>query len=230
MGHLDQYRMAILVTGANGGLGRAVVQAFLDSGSSAVFGVDAAWKGAAQQEGPLHRLEADLLRDSECRRVAEAAGPVDALLHLLGGFGGGKPVAETPDQEWDRMMNLNLRVAFQMFRAVLPQMTRAGRGRIVAVSSRAAVEPMANFAAYSVSKAALITLVKTVALEVKLSGVAVNAVLPSVIDTPANRAAMPKADFSKWVQPQSIARLLVWLASDDAGDISGAAIPIYGRA
>ena len=192
--------------------------------------MDVAWKGASPQDGRLHRLEGDLLRDSECRRVVEAAGPVDALVHLLGGFGGGKPVGETPDEVWDQMMNLNLRAGFQMFRAVLPAMTKAARGRIVAVSSRAAVEPMANFAAYSVSKAALIALVRTVALEVKDAGVTANAVLPSVIDTPANRASMPKADFSKWVPPESIARLLVWLTSDAASDVTGAAIPIYGRA
>src|SRR5579863_5670561 len=222
--------MAILITGANGGLGRAVVKEFLDSGDSAIFAVDVAWKGASPQEGRLHRLEADLLRDSECRRVVESAGPVEALVHLLGGFGGGKPVGETPDGVWDQMMNLNLRAAFQMFRAVLPAMTKAGRGRIVAVSSRAAVEPMANFAAYSVSKAALITLVKTLAQEVKDSGVTANVVLPSVIDTPANRTATPKADFSKWVPPESIAHLLVWLVSGKAADINGAVIPMYGRA
>jgi NAD(P)-dependent dehydrogenase (short-subunit alcohol dehydrogenase family) len=109
-------------------------------------------------------------------------------------------------------------------------MTKAGKGRIVAVGARPALDPMANFAAYSVSKTALVALVKTVALEVKDSGITANIVLPSVIDTPANRAAMPSADPSKWVTPQSIADLLVWLASDAARDVSGAAIPIYGRA
>jgi NAD(P)-dependent dehydrogenase (short-subunit alcohol dehydrogenase family) len=116
-----------------------------------------------------------------------------------------------------------------MFRAVLPGMVKAGHGRIVAVGSRAAVEPLASFAAYSVSKAALVTLVKTVALEVKDAGVTANVILPSVIDTPVNRAAMPSADVSKWVTPQSIAGLLVWLASDASHDVNGAAIPIYGR-
>ena len=158
------------------------------------------------------------------------AAPVDTLLHLVGGFGGGQPVAETSDEIWDKMLDLNLRSAYTIFRAVLPSMTKAGKGRIVAVGSRAALDPLANFAAYSVTKAALVALVKTVALEVKDSGVTANIVLPSVIDTPANRAAMPTADPSKWVTPQSIADLLVWLASDAARDISGAAIPIYGRA
>jgi NAD(P)-dependent dehydrogenase (short-subunit alcohol dehydrogenase family) len=128
------------------------------------------------------------------------------------------------------MLGLNLRSAYMIFRAVLPGMLKAGKGRIVAVGARAAIEPIANFAAYSVSKAALVALVKTVALEVKDSGITANAVLPSVIDTPANRAAMPAADASKWVTPESIASLLVWLASDVARDVNGAAIPIYGQA
>ena len=222
--------MAVLITGANGGLGRAVVRAFLDGPAPEVFGVDVAWKGASPHEGRLHRVEANLLVDAECRRVAELAAPVEVLVHLLGGFGGGDPVADTADDVWDRMINFNLHAAFHMFRAVLPQMTQAGRGRILAVGARAAIEPMPKFAAYSVSKAALVSLVKTVALEMKDTKVTANAVLPSVIDTPANRAAMPKADFSRWVTAESIAQLLAWLASDAAENVSGAAIPIYGRA
>jgi NAD(P)-dependent dehydrogenase (short-subunit alcohol dehydrogenase family) len=171
-----------------------------------------------------------LLEAAECDRVAKLAAPVDALLHLLGGFGGGQPVAETPDETWDKMLGLNLRSAYTIFRAVLPGMLKAGKGRIVAVGARAAIEPIANFAAYSVSKAALVALVKTVALEVKDSGITANVVLPSVIDTPANRAAMPAADASKWVTPEAIAGLLVWLASDAARDVNGSAVPIYGRA
>jgi NAD(P)-dependent dehydrogenase (short-subunit alcohol dehydrogenase family) len=162
--------------------------------------------------------------------VAKLASPVDALLHLVGGFGGGRPVAETPHETWTRMLDLNLRSAQSIFRAVIPDMLKAGKGRIVAVGSRAALEPIANFAAYSVSKAALVALVKTVALEVKDSGVTANVILPSVIDTSANRAAMQSADATRWVTPQSIAELLVWLASDGARDVNGAAIPIYGRA
>ena len=162
--------------------------------------------------------------------AVKLAAPVDTLLHLVGGFAGGQPVAETPDETWEKMLDLNLRSAYTIFRAVLPGMLKAGKGRIVAVGARAALDPMANFAAYSVSKAALVALVKTVALEVKDTGVTANVVLPSVIDTPANRAAMPSADASKWVTPESIAGLLVWLTSDAARDVNGAVIPIYGRA
>lgn len=221
--------MAILITGANGGLGSAVVEGFLATGAT-VYGADRAWKNEPRSNPRFHSVEADLMQSAECDRVAKLASPVDGLIHLVGGFGGGRLVAETPDETWEKMLGLNLRSAYCMFRAVLPGMVKAGKGRIVAVGARAALEPMANFAAYSVSKAAVVALVKTVALEVKDSGVTANVILPSVIDTPANRAAMPSADPSKWVTPESIANLLLWLVSDAARDVSGAAIPIYGRA
>ena len=207
-----------------------MVQSFLDDGAAAVFGVARSWKNEGSRDGRFHRVEADVLQESECRRIVEAAGSIDVLVHLVGGFSGGAPVAETADDVWDQMLKVNLRSAIQMFRAVLPQMTKAGRGRVIAVGSRAAAEPMANFAAYSAAKAALVAMVKTVAQEVKDSGVTANVVLPSIIDTPVNRSAMPKADFSKWVTPESIGHLLVWLASPEASDVNGAAIPIYGRA
>ena len=220
--------MSTIITGAGGALGRAVVEAFLADGAM-VYGVDLAWKDQPHSSGQFHPVEANILAAGECDRVAKLASPVDRLVHLVGGFGGGKPVAETGDDVWDQMMNMNLRAAVGMFRAVLPQMIAAKRGSIVAIASRAAVEPMAGFAAYSVSKAGLVALVKTVALEVRDAGVNVNAVMPSVIDTPANRRAMEGADFSKWVAPESIAGLLVWLTSEAARDVSGAAIPVYGR-
>jgi NAD(P)-dependent dehydrogenase (short-subunit alcohol dehydrogenase family) len=178
-------------------------------------------------------ISADLTTAEGCdAMVAEALkhGPIQVLVHLLGGFGGGQSVAETSDKTWDGMMTLNLRAAFCAMRAVLKPMTAAKYGRIVAVGSRAAVEPMANFAAYSVSKAGLVALVKNVAAECKDLGITANVVLPSVIDTPLNRKAMPQADFSRWVQPESIAKALVWLASEAAGDVSGAVVPTYGRA
>lgn len=162
--------------------------------------------------------------------MVEEAGPIDALVHLLGGFDGGEPVARTDDAVWNRMMTLNLNAAFYMFRAVLPGMLSAGRGRIVAIGSRTGVEPSANLSAYGVSKAGVIALVRTIALETKNTGVTANVVLPSTIDTPGNRKAMPDADYSRWVKPESIAKLLVWLASEDSADVNGAVIPIYGKA
>jgi len=204
-------------------LGSAVVEAFLATGAT-VYGADLSWNRQPHSNPRFHPIEANLIE------AAKLAAPVDTLLHLVGGFGGGQSVAETTDETWEKMLGLNLRSAYTIFRAVLPGMIKAGKGRIVAVGARAALDPMANFAAYSVSKTALVALVKTVALEVKDSGITANVVLPSVIDTPANRAAMPSADASKWVTPESIADLLVWLASDNARNVSGAAIPIYGRA
>ena len=220
--------MNVLITGANGGLGTAVCQEFLASGAK-VIGVSLAWK----QSAPFTTISADVTTEAGCESMVKQAlehGPIDALVHLVGGFAGGSPVVETTDETWDSMMNVNLRAAFCCIRAALKPMQAAGRGRIVAIGTRMAVEPSPNFAAYAVSKAALVALVKSVAAEGQKSGVTANVVLPSTIDTPLNRAAMPKADFSRWVAPQSIAKLLVFLTSDAAADTSGAVIPIYGRA
>src|SRR3984957_8283998 len=220
--------MNVLITGANGGLGTAVCQEFV-AGGAKVIGVALKWK----QSEPFTTISADVTTESGCESMVKQAlehGPLDALVHLVGGFAGGSPLTETSDQTWDSMMNVNLRAAFCCMRAALKPMQTAGRGRIVAIGTRMAVEPTPNFAAYAVSKAALVALVKNVAAEGQKFGVTANVILPSTIDTPVNRAAMPKADFSRWVKPESIAKLLVFLVSDAAADTSGAVIPIYGRA
>ena len=219
--------MNVLITGANGGLGTAVCEEFLKSGAS-VMGVARQWP----EQVAFTTIAADLTTAEGCDamvRQALKSGPINALVHLLGGFGGGRPVWETTDKAWDGMINLNLRAAFLTFRAVLKPMTEARKGRIVAVGSRAAVETAPNLAAYAVSKAALVALVKNVAAEAKPFGINANVVLPSTIDTAVNRQAMPQSDFSKWVQPQSIGKLLVWLASEESADVNGAVIPIYGN-
>jgi NAD(P)-dependent dehydrogenase (short-subunit alcohol dehydrogenase family) len=220
--------MSVLITGASGGLGTAVCAAFVATGAN-VIGVAKNWSEPVS----FLALSEDLTTAEGCDRMVARAlelGPIEALVHILGGFGGGQTIAETSDKTWDGMMNLNLRAAFCAMRAVLKPMTAAKYGRIVAVGSRAAVEAMPNFAAYSVSKAGLVALVKNVAAETKDLGITANVVLPSTIDTPLNRKAMPQADFSRWVAPESIAKTLVFLASREAGDVSGAVIPIYGRA
>jgi NAD(P)-dependent dehydrogenase (short-subunit alcohol dehydrogenase family) len=220
--------MNVLITGANGGLGTAVCQEFLASGA-AVIGVAREWKEPAA----FTTISTDVTTADGCESMmkqALALGPLDALVHLVGGFAGGTPLMDTDDQTWDEMMNLNVRAAFCTLRAALKPMQAAGRGRIVAVGARMAVEPSPNFAAYAVSKAALVALVKNVAAEGKKFGVTANVVLPSIIDTAANRKAMPDADFSRWVAPRSIAKLILCLTSDAAADSSGAVIPIYGRA
>ena len=219
--------MHALITGASGGLGEAVTQTFLDRG----HGVTAVARSWGEQTLAFFAVEADLTTADGCKRaVAEAAAlrPVDALIHLMGGFAGGNPVQETDDALWDRMMNLNLRSAFLMFRAALPAMLAARHGRIVAVGSRTGTDPAAGLSAYGVSKAGLVALVRTLALELKGTGVTANVIMPSVIDTTANRRSMPGADTSRWVKPQSIASLIAYLVSDDARDVNGAVIPVYG--
>ncbi len=220
--------MSIVITGAAGGLGSAVCGVFQQAGVD-IVAVDREWR----KPPSFATIAADLTTAAGADAMIEQAlahGPVDGLIHLIGGFAGGSPVASTDDKTWDAMMNLNLRVTFLTIRAALKPMIAARRGRIVAVGSRAAVEASPNFTAYAVSKAAVVALIKNLAAEVKDVGITANVILPSTIDTPANRAAMPTADFSQWVAPQSIGKLLLWLASDSAADTSGAVIPIYGRA
>ena len=211
----------------------AVARAFLDAGAT-VVGVSPRVDAAPVADARFLPLAADIATpdgaSQASRGALDLAGRVDALIHLVGGFAGGKHVSETTDETWLKMLSLNLNTAFYMSRAILPHMLAARRGRIVAVGSRTGVEPAAGLSAYGVSKAALIALVRTIAAEVRDAGITANVILPSVIDTPANRAASPGADTSKWVQPESIASLLVWLASDAAADVNGAVIPVYGRA
>lgn len=219
----------VIVTGASGGLGGAVVERFLELGAS-VIGVA---RGGMPERRGLHPVEADLTDLAAARRVAEAArdvgGRVDCLAHLVGGFTMGDAIAGTGKPDWDRMFGLNFQTAVHMIQAVVPEMMRAGRGRVIAIGAKAALEPAAKMGAYCASKAALHALIRSLAAEVKDSGITANAVLPSVIDTPANREAMPKADPSRWVRPEAIAELIAWLASDAAADVNGALIPISGR-
>jgi len=221
-----------LISGASGGLGEAVTQAFLNNGDI-VAGLARNWK-RPPASGAFVAVEADLTTAGGCRtavaEVVARCGRLDVLAHCLGGFAGGQPVAETADETWNGMLNLNLTAAFHLCRAALPHLIASGAGRIIAVGSRAALETPATLSAYNVSKAGLNALIRTIAAETKHRGVTANVVMPSVIDTPANRAADPSADFSNWVPPARIASLMLWLASDAAADVSGALIPIYGRA
>lgn len=207
---------SVLITGATGGLGTAVVAAFEAQGDRVI--------GVGHPGYDLTRPE------DAARAVKDVGGPLGALIHLMGGFAGGQPVAATDDATWRRMMSMNLDAAFYMARAAVPALLASPGGRIVMVGSRTAVEPAANLAAYNASKAGLVALVRTLALEVGPRGATANVVLPSVIDTPGNRAAMPTADPAQWVAPASIAGLIAWLASPAASDVNGAVIPIYGRA
>ena len=221
----------VLITGAQGGLGTFVTAAFLEAGAQ-VVGTARQIDGTAFLHPRFEATPADLTSPHDVARlVADTIlkfHKIDALVHVAGGFAGGAPIHETDDATWDHMLDLNLRAAVNILRAVIPHMREQERGRIVAVGSRAGVEPAANISAYSASKAALVSLVKTAALENRKLGITANVILPGTIDTPANRRSDPGADRSKWVSPQKLAALAVYLASDDAAEITGAAIPVYG--
>ena len=222
---------AVLITGANGGLGNAVTKACLEAGAR-VAGVSLKISDSEFPSERFSAISSNIEHGEEARRVVDAAasktGRVDALIHLVGGFAGGQTVAETDDATFEKMLDMNFRSAFYMIRAVLPRMREQGSGRIIAIGSKAAVEPAPHVAAYGASKAALVSLIRSVARENKDHGITANIVLPGTMDTPGNRAAMPKSDFSKWVQPSQVAGLLVHLVSEEASQINGAAIPVYG--
>jgi NAD(P)-dependent dehydrogenase (short-subunit alcohol dehydrogenase family) len=164
------------------------------------------------------------------RAVAQEGAPLRAVANLVGGFAAGGRVHETPIEEFEDQFRLNLRPTYLVTAAALPHLLSGGGGAIVCVGTRAALRPFPGAAGYIASKHAVLALVEALDVEYRDDGVRANAVLPSVIDTPANRAANPDADFSKWVEPAEIARVIRFLCSDDAAVTSGAAIPVYGRA
>jgi NAD(P)-dependent dehydrogenase (short-subunit alcohol dehydrogenase family) len=221
-----------LVTGANGGLGTHVTKALLDVGAT-VVGLSPHIRQSDFDHPNFIALPAALNSLEAAKKVVASviarSGKIDVLAHLVGGFTGGQSVAEMDDGTWQQMFDANLNSAFHILRAVIPEMRKAGGGRIVAIGSRQAEQPAPTIGAYSASKAALVSLMKTVALENKDSGITANVILPGTIDTPVNRKEMPGADTSTWVQPASIASLIVWLAGEAGKDVTGAAIPVYGR-
>jgi NAD(P)-dependent dehydrogenase (short-subunit alcohol dehydrogenase family) len=231
-------RPALLISGAGGVLGAAFVTHFakLEPVVIAVGrGVD---QGVLDEKHGAGRVLAAPLELGSApawgkllARLAAEELELDAAILAAGGWRGGTPLHETSDEVWSGMMNANLESARVSLQALLPGMLARGRGSIVVIASAASVRPweQARAAAYAASKAAALALVQATAAECLTSGVRINAILPSTIDTPANRAAMPKADVNRWVLPQSLARVVEFLLSDAARDVSGAALPVYGR-
>jgi NAD(P)-dependent dehydrogenase (short-subunit alcohol dehydrogenase family) len=161
--------------------------------------------------------------------VVARNGRLDILIHVLGGFAGGKSIAETDDATWVQMQDLNLSAAFYVLRAAIPHLRKSGNGRIVAIGSLAALEPHAGIGAYVTFKSALVSLIRTVALENCYAGITANVILPDTMDTPGNRKSMPNGDPSKWVATQDVAELALWLADDRAAHTTGTAFPIAAK-
>jgi NAD(P)-dependent dehydrogenase (short-subunit alcohol dehydrogenase family) len=228
-------RVAI-VTGGTGALGQAITLRLLGDG----LAVAVPWVVEAERDALLGRAGAagrDRLLAARCDVTDGAAmealaaevlgrwGRLDVLVTAVGGFAGGA-LAETDRDTWDRMLALNLTSAFTAARAVVPRLVAAGGGRVVTIASRAVVPPAGGFIAYTAAKAGLIALTQALAQEVKPAGVTVNAVLPSTMDTPANRAAMPDADPRGWVPVEAVADAVAWLASEASGHVTGTLLAI----
>jgi NAD(P)-dependent dehydrogenase (short-subunit alcohol dehydrogenase family) len=222
----------VVVTGGTGGLGSAVTRAFLDDGWRVVVPWIAERElERVQEHQRLTLVRADLFDAGDVAGVFDAAGPsLRALVNLVGGFAVHERIHETPIETFEEQLRLNLRSTYLCAAAAVPAMLEAGGGAIVCVSSRAALRPFPGAAGYVVSKAAVLALVDALDAEYRKDGIRVNAVLPSVIDTPFNRQSMPDADFDTWVHPDEIARVIAFLCSDASSATSGAHLPVYGQA
>jgi NAD(P)-dependent dehydrogenase (short-subunit alcohol dehydrogenase family) len=229
----------VLVAGGTGGLGRAVSLAFLAEEAAVTVTYRrqeefdavkaAAGADAARLEG--HRVDVtdEAAVSSLIGKILGQHDRLDALVNAVGGYAGGVPLWETEPRVFEQMLTLNLRVGYLLARAAAPVMRKQGHGAIVNVAARAALDHPPGLSAYAASKAAAVAMIDSLAADLKGSGVRVNSILPSIIDTPANRQAMPAANFAAWPKPEEIARVILFLCSDAAALVHGAAIPVYGN-
>lgn len=235
----DFSEQVVIVTGAAGNLGQAVGRAFLAAGANLAL--------TDHAEGRLGRIFANIagspdhfLADSVDATNTDAVeamiaetldrlGRVDVLVNTVGGFHGGTAVHETSLETWDLMLNLNARSVFIASRAVIPHMLQQGSGKIVSVAAQSGLKGGMKNGAYSASKSAVIRLTESMAAELKGSGITVNCILPHIIDTPQNSQALPLADHRRWVKPEALADVILFLASDAAREVHGAAVPVYGK-
>jgi len=227
----------VMVTGADGNLGRATVQAFSEAGADLILvghhleQLQEAFPELAESE--RHLFTAVDLRESGAVEglVYEALQQferLDVLVNIAGGFRMGTPVHETTPELWEFMLDLNARTVLNTARAVIPHMLQQGSGRVINTAARAALEGKAKMAAYTASKSAVVRLTESMAAELKAQGINVNCILPGTIDTPENREAMPKARHERWVAPEAIADVILFLASPAARALHGACVPVYG--
>lgn len=239
MHDLEFQDRTIFIAGAGGNLGSSVAAMFIKTGANLVL-VD-------YSDEKLQRLFPELI-DSDrhlvfqgidinnhtslnlvINKAMEKFDRIDVLVNTVGGYLGGFPIHETSDENWDMLFNLNARAVFNLSRAIIPIMKEAKSGKIINIAARRGLKGAANQAAYSAAKSAVIRLTEAMAQELKNDDVNVNCILPGTIDTPQNRASMPNADYSRWITPDAIAEVILFLASDAAGAISGASIPVYGQ-
>ncbi len=229
----------VIVTGAAGNLGQAAALAFHEAGARLALFDRQRERAQTLFDGRIPEGEkglyvaGDITDEASVARMVDEVmdhfGRIDVLVNIAGGFTMGPPVHETELKTWDFMLNLNAKSVFFLARAVVPHMLAQGRGKIVSTAASVGLKAKAKMGAYSVSKAAVIRLTESMAAELKGDGINVNCILPGTIDTPRNRQDMPNADFSKWVQPESLAGVILFLASEAARDVHGAAVPVYGR-
>jgi NAD(P)-dependent dehydrogenase (short-subunit alcohol dehydrogenase family) len=236
---IDLSDQVVVITGAAGNLGRATAFAFHAAGAKLAL-IDRRRKdihavfGDEIPEGEYcYPVSTDLMDEESVAQMASSIwkrfGRIDVLVNIAGGFAMGTPVSETPLSTWDFMLNLNARTVFLVSRALIPHMMEQNAGKIVSLAARAALAGKANMAPYIVSKSAVVRLTESMAAEMQDHNINVNCVLPGTIDTPRNREENPDADFSKWVTPQAIADVILFLSSNGARAINGASIPVYGR-
>ena len=223
----------VLVAGGTGALGAGVLRALLESG----YPVTTTWLVERERDRVAEAfgeavtlVEADLMEPAGAQAAVDATPDIGAVVNLVGGFSAGPRAHETDMDTYEKMLRLNLRPGFTLVSAAFPKLLAAGGGAYVGVSARPALNPFPGSAPYSTAKAAVLAFVRALDADYAADGIRSNAILPSVIDTPANRAATPDADFSKWVQPDDIGRVVRFLISEDSSPTSGAAVPVYGRA
>ena len=239
MPEFENSERVVFVTGASGNLGQAIVEA-INAAGCRLIAVDNKkgimphlYPGLAASKDAYLAEGVDVTDPEQVQKLVRESmdrfGRIDILVNTVGGYRAGTPVHETDLETWDYMMNLNARSAFIVSKAVIPHMLSQGGGRIINIASSAALKGSANSAAYSAAKSAVARLTESMSAEYKRQGITVNAIVPGTIDTPENREAMPSADYNFWVYPQALARVILFLASEDASPISGALLPVYGK-
>jgi NAD(P)-dependent dehydrogenase (short-subunit alcohol dehydrogenase family) len=242
----DFSNKVIIITGGTGALGRVLIKSFLNGHPRTIVTTYRSEKEMQELKANLSNssdqspknsttlefIKIDVTKDDEIKKlisnIFEKYGQIHILVNVVGGYIGGKNITELDELDWDKMMDINLKTAFLISRHVIPIMITNRYGKLVHVSSRTGIRAEGNDSAYAASKSGLIRFVESVSQEVKKSNININCILPTIIDTEANRRAMPNADFTRWINPGDLSNVILFLCSDDSKIINGSAIPTYG--